>query len=69
MSESVSISVTGMKCGGCEKTVTTALTAIVGVISVNASFENKTVDVEFEPTKTDLDALEDAITDAGFTVE
>lgn len=69
MSESVTISVIGMKCGGCEKTVTTALTAIEGVISVKASFQDKTVDVEFEPTKTDLDTLEDAISDAGFTVE
>lgn len=69
MSESITLSVSGMKCGGCEKTVATALTAIDGVISVNASFQNKTVEVEFEPTKTDLDTLEDAITDAGFSVE
>lgn len=69
MSESVTISVSGMKCGGCEKTVTTALNAIDGVILVKASFQDKTVEVEFDSSKTDLDSLEDAITDAGFTVE
>ena len=69
MSESVTISVNGMKCGGCEKTVTTALTAIDGVLSVKASFQDKTVEIDFDSTKTDLDTLEDAIIDAGFTVE
>lgn len=69
MSESVSISVTGMKCGGCENTVNTALAAIDGVLSVKASHQDKKVDVEFDPAKTDLDELEDAIIDAGFSVE
>lgn len=69
MSESVSISVSGMKCGGCENTVNTALSAIDGVISVKASHQDKQVDVEFDPTKTDLETLEDAIEDAGFKVE
>ncbi len=69
MSESASINVTGMKCGGCENTVTTALKAIEGVLSVKASHQEKKVDVEFDPAKTDLDEIEDAITDAGFSVE
>jgi len=69
MSETVSIKVNGMKCGGCENTVSTAVSAIDGVLSVKASHQDKQVDVEFDPAKTDLDELEDAITDAGFTVE
>lgn len=69
MSESVEISVSGMKCGGCENTINTALSAIDGVMSVKASHQEKKVDVEFDPTKTDLEELEDAIIDAGFTVE
>ncbi|MCK9608634.1 MAG: cation transporter [Methylomonas sp.] len=69
MSESASINVTGMKCGGCENTVSTALKAIDGVLSVKASHQDKKVDVEFDPSKTDLDEIEDAITDAGFSVE
>ena len=69
MSEIVSINVSGMKCGGCENTVNTALSAIDGVFSVKASHQDKKVEVEFDPAKTDLDELEDAISDAGFTVE
>ena len=69
MSESVSISVTGMKCGGCENTVTNALMASTGVVSVKASHKDKKIDVEFDPSQTDLDSIEDIITDAGFSVE
>lgn len=69
MSETVFINVTGMKCGGCENTINNTLAAIDGVLSVNASHKDKQVEVEFEPEKTDLDAIEDAIINAGFTVE
>jgi copper chaperone CopZ len=69
MSESASINVNGMKCGGCENTLNTALAAIDGVLAVKASHQEKRVDVEFDPAKTDLDEIEDAISDAGFSVE
>lgn len=69
MSESVSIAVSGMKCGGCENTINTAVSAIDGVLSVKASHQEKRVDVEFDPDKTDIEAIEDAIEDAGFNVE
>ncbi len=69
MIETVSISVSGMKCGGCEATVNKTLSAITGVASVKASHTEKKVDVEYDPDVTDLDILEDAITDAGFFVE
>ncbi|WAR43476.1 heavy-metal-associated domain-containing protein [Methylomonas rapida] len=69
MSESVSINVSGMKCGGCENTINTAVAAIEGVVSVKASHKEKKVDVEFDPGKTDMEAIEDAIIDAGFNVE
>lgn len=69
MSESVSINVSGMKCGGCENTVNKALEAMEGVLSVKASHLEKRVDVEFDPTKVELDEIEDAIADAGFSVE
>jgi copper chaperone CopZ len=69
MSESVSIAVTGMKCGGCEATITKALEAINGVLKVKASHQDKKVDIEFDAELTDLDTLEDVITDAGFSVD
>jgi copper chaperone len=69
MTESVSLTVTGMKCGGCEANVSGKLKAIDGVLSVNASSKDQKVDVEYDDGKTSLDVIIDAITGAGFTVE
>jgi len=68
MIETVSLTVTGMKCGGCESNVTDKLKAIDGVLSVNASYKDNEVNVEFDAEKTSLDIIEDAIIDAGFTL-
>lgn len=69
MSESVSLDVTGMKCGGCESTVKTKLNAIDGVISVEAMNKENKVDVDFDADKTSSEVISQAITDAGFVVE
>jgi len=69
MTESISLNVSGMKCGGCEANVTTKLQAINGVLSVKASSKDKIIKVDFDAEKTSLDVITDAITDAGFTVE
>lgn len=69
MSESIVIAVNGMKCGGCENTINTALQGLEGVISAKASHVKKTVAVEFDPELLDAEDIEDAIEDAGFSVE
>ncbi|MGR9115851.1 MAG: heavy-metal-associated domain-containing protein [Gammaproteobacteria bacterium] len=69
MSESVTLTVTGMKCGGCESNITTKLQALEGVLSVSASHKEDEVEIEFDPAKTDQDSIVDAITEAGFVVE
>lgn len=66
MTESVVLTVNGMKCGGCETNVKTALQAINGVLSVTASSKEKQVSVEFDAEKTTLDSIKTAITAAGF---
>ncbi|MDD5461874.1 MAG: heavy-metal-associated domain-containing protein [Methylococcales bacterium] len=68
MNQSIVITVTGMKCGGCETSVTNKLKAINGVSSVKASHKDNEVIVEFDAEKTSLDIIEDAIAEAGFTV-
>lgn len=68
MIESVVLTVTGMKCGGCETNVTGKLEAIKGVLSVAASHKDKEVSVEFDTEITSVDSIIDAITDAGFIV-
>ncbi|MDD1624689.1 MAG: cation transporter [Methylococcaceae bacterium] len=69
MIEFVVLTVTDMKCGGCETNITGKLEAINGVISVKASFKEKEVSVEYDPEKTTLDTIKDTITSAGFTVK
>jgi len=68
MIESVVLTVTDMKCGGCEANVTGKLTAIEGVISVKASFKEDTVSIDFDTEKTTLARIKDIITGAGFPV-
>ncbi|QJD31138.1 heavy-metal-associated domain-containing protein [Methylococcus geothermalis] len=64
----IQLQVTGMKCGGCESTVTKTLTALAGVTSVKASHKDNRVDVEYDPAQVDPDAIRKAIAGQGFTV-
>lgn len=69
MSESITLAVSGMKCGGCENTINTRLQGLAGVLSAKAAHLEKRVDVEFDPELIDAEDIEDAIEDAGFSVE
>lgn len=60
------ISIPTIQCGMCKKTITNVLKEIDGVKSVNVNMESKKVTVKFDDTKTSLDALENAITAAGY---
>ncbi len=68
MIESASLTVTGMKCGGCENIVTAKLKGMDGVKSAVASSKDKAVKVEFDATKTSLKVIVQAITETGYTV-
>ena len=68
MIESVVLTVTDMKCGGCETNVTGKLSAIEGVVSVKASFKEDEVSVEYDTEKTTLEAIKATIIGAGFGV-
>ncbi len=69
MTESVSLTVTGMKCGGCEANVTGKIKEIEGIISVSANHKDNLVELEFDENKTALDTIKQVIADAGFTIE
>ena len=69
MTESVTLNVSGMKCGGCEANVTSKLQGLEGVQTVKASSAEKTVYVEFDHLKTTIAAIRTTITAAGFTVD
>ena len=69
MSESVSLKVTGMKCGGCESIVKEKLGALHGILSMNASHKLSIVEVEFDEHKVSLEEIKKAISEAGYAVE
>lgn len=69
MTESVELTVNGMKCGGCETNVKTKLNTIEGVLTVTASSKDKKVNVEYDSGKTGPDAIKAAIAEIGYPVE
>lgn len=60
--------VQGMTCGGCERSIQTALTGHGGVVSATADRTTGTVVVEHDPARIAPAALAAAITAAGFEV-
>lgn len=66
--ETVQIKVSGMTCGGCERSVQNALTSRQGVASAKADRNAGLVSVVFDPAVVQRAALEKAITEAGFRV-
>jgi len=66
--ETVQFKVEGMSCGGCVKGVTAALSAIDGVGEVNVELEAARATVQYDPAKTSVPALHQAVEDAGFDV-
>jgi len=69
MTDNIKLNVTGMKCGGCEKTVTEALLATSGIINVVPSHTDDSVEIEFDSSVIEEDDVIECIENAGFTVE
>lgn len=69
MLESRTLSVEGMKCGGCENSVVSRVQALTGVARVTASARNKEVSVEFDNAKMDINHIVNAIKQAGYVVK
>ena len=68
MATKVELTVTGMKCGGCENTIKQALTGKDGIISVDTSHGDNWVAVEYDEAVLEEDGVIELIEDAGFTV-
>jgi copper chaperone CopZ len=58
-----------MNCGGCERSVTTALSQLPGVQSVNADRVSQGVTVVADSAKTDLNAIKAELNAIGYQVE
>jgi copper chaperone len=65
--ETITLSVTGMQCGGCASTIKEKLEGSAGVAKAEADHREGVVKIEFDPEKTNLEALKTIIMDAGYT--
>ncbi len=63
------IDVGGMSCDHCVETVTKALNAFPGVHNVQVSLAQGNVSFDFEEDRVELEAVQKAITEAGFDVK
>lgn len=63
--KNVRLTVTGMHCGGCVKSVTSVLEELDGVSKVNVSLDGY-AEVEFDENKVSTAQLIETIEDAGF---
>ncbi len=65
--EFTTISIKGMTCGGCEQSVSAALTEVPGVLKVvGVSYEEGVAEVCFDPNKTTGEALITAVANKGY---
>lgn len=64
----LTLSITGMTCGGCVRSVTGVLQALPGVESVNVSLEQAQAQVRFDDAQVTPAQLAAAVEDAGFDV-
>ncbi|HEV8647028.1 MAG TPA: heavy-metal-associated domain-containing protein [Burkholderiales bacterium] len=62
------LKVNGMTCGGCVRSVKNVLESIQGVSSVEVSLDKAQATVTYDPAKTDVNRMSEAVTDAGYQV-
>lgn len=68
MTDELTLTVTGMTCGGCENAVRSVLSMVDGVQKATASHRENRVQVVYDPAKTDRGAITRAIETAGYSV-
>lgn len=68
MIKTVTLSVSGMSCGGCESAVCQAINELHGITDVTASHQLGQVVAEYDETTLDVAQIIGAIEDAGFDV-
>lgn len=66
--QTITLTIEGMTCGGCAKSVNQALQQLVGVNEANANFEQKNATIIFNDEQISINQLIEAIEDAGFDV-
>ncbi|MXR43233.1 heavy metal translocating P-type ATPase [Halobaculum sp. WSA2] len=67
VSETVTITISDMTCANCAETNETALEETAGVINAEVNYATDEAQVTYNPAEVSLDALYDAIEDAGYS--
>lgn len=67
ITQTVTMAVTGMTCGGCENAVVRSLGRLPGVQQVRASHTAEEVTVTFDDTQVTVARLREGITALGYT--
>lgn len=67
MNHTVTLTVTGMTCGGCENAVTRALGRLPGVERVSASHAAREVTITFDDALVSLSRIREGIAALGYT--
>lgn len=68
MPDQLTLTVTGMTCGGCENAVKRAVSSLDGVSEVTASHRENRVTLVYDASKVDRAAIAKRIEDAGYSV-
>ena len=66
MTKKESYLVEGMTCAGCERTISRVVGNINGVIYSKANLSSSSVDVEYDPSKVDIDKIKNAVNSVGY---
>jgi len=66
--EKTHIHITGMTCTNCAATIEKGLTETPGVEQASVSFASEKANVEYDPSKVDLNKLKDTISELGYGI-
>jgi copper chaperone len=66
--ETVNLTVTGMTCGGCVRSIEKKLTSTPGVARAQVDLAKATATVDFDPARVQVKGLVSAIEQLGFQV-
>jgi copper chaperone len=64
----VTLNVPDISCAHCKSTIEGAVAPLEGVSSVEVDIDGRTVEVDFDPSQTDLDKITAAIEEVGYEV-
>jgi len=65
----VHLDVGGMTCEGCEKAIVSSICKLEGIEEASASHTAEEAIIKFDSTRTSIEAISQAIADAGYSVE